>query len=110
MQAIHGTSTPTTATGLTTAIIDLEAGEYFTNISGTMLTSASGPVCCIASLAFTTNKRLFGPFGVLTTEKPFVVQGPVYAFHGAVTRGYTTDILTAIGVWKVPLGKQVGTG
>jgi hypothetical protein len=111
-QAVHGTSAPPGSPGLETVIIDLEHGEYFTNISGTILTypGAPGPVRGVASLRFVTNKQLFGPFGIVTIDKPFEVQGPVYAFHGAVTRGYMTEVLTAIGFWKLPPSRHFATG
>jgi hypothetical protein len=100
-------------TPLQTATIDLDPGEYFANISGTSFTDTYAgslfPVG-VASLRFSTNKRDYGPFGNPTTGKPFGVQRRVAAFHGAVYRGTTTEILTAIGFWTVPVGKQPLTG
>jgi hypothetical protein len=63
----------------------------------------------IASLTFVTNKQVFWPFGVPSLDKPFDVQGPVYGFHGAVSRGSPPEILTAIGIWKGRAGKQPAT-
>jgi hypothetical protein len=95
------------------ATIDLVAGEFFTNISGTNPTYVYGRntvlVRGVASLTFGTNKQVFGPFGVPSLDKSFDVQGPVYGFHGAVSRGSTPQILTAIGVWKGRAGKQSAT-
>jgi hypothetical protein len=91
-------------TPLATASIDLDPGEYFTRISVTNLTRTSFLVhqpVRLASLTLTTSKQVYGPFGVPTTDKPFEIQGPVYAFHGAVNRGDMTDILAAIGVWTL---------
>ncbi len=94
---------------LATASIDRDPGEYFTKISGSNVTSAPGDLVPgrainIASLTLTTNKQVYGPFGVPTTDKSFEIQGPVNAFHGAVTRG-DWDILAAIGVWRVAVAK-----
>jgi hypothetical protein len=111
-QGVHGTSTPlgSATIPLATATIDLDVAEYFTNISGTILTNpgSAAPVR-VASLGFSTNKQVYGPFGNPTLNQPFAVQGPVYAFHGAVGRGNTTDILTAIGFWKLPASNQLVT-
>jgi hypothetical protein len=111
-QGVRGTTTavlPSTSP-LTNSIIDLDSGEYFTRISGTIVTSAGSLVPIrVASLTFSTNKQVYGPFGVPSTDKPFEVQGPVHAFHGAVAKGAMSDILTAVGFWKVPISKQVAT-
>jgi hypothetical protein len=114
-QGVHGTDMPIMSfkTPLETATIDLDPGEYFTGLSGTLLTYGSGllvRVSGIASLNFSTNKQVYGPFGSPTNDQPFQVKGPVYAFHGAVTRGPTTEVLAAIGCWKVPPGKQMTVG
>ncbi len=105
-QGVHGITVPISSsmTPLATASIDLDPGEYFTRISVTNLTRTSFLVhqpVRLASLTLTTSKQVYGPFGVPTTDKPFEIQGPVYAFHGAVNRGDMTDILAAIGVWTL---------
>jgi hypothetical protein len=87
---------------LLTVVISLVPGEYFTTISGAM-TSSGSPPARVASLTFTTNRRSFGSYGVPSTDKPFEVQGPVYAFHGAVARDSISPTLSAIGFWKVSL-------
>jgi hypothetical protein len=91
---------------LATAVIDLDPDEYFMTITGTRLSYAPSPplIGGVASLTFITNKQVFGPFGT-TSGSPFEIQGPIYAFHGAVSRGPATDILTAIGFWRLPPGK-----
>jgi hypothetical protein len=109
-QAVRGTSTPMTSSGtsIATATVNLDAKEYFTKIAGaTLMNSGSSLPVRVASLTFTTNKRVYGPFGVPTTDRPFEVLGPVYAFHGAVARGSMPESLTAIGFWKVPVTKQL---
>ncbi len=111
----HGITIPSAAAtpSLQTFTISLDQGEYFTHISGTNLTNArsSGPVPVrVASLTFSTNKKVYGPFGAPSSDKPFEIQGPVYGFHGAVSRGDTTEALTALGFWKVPSSKVVATG
>jgi hypothetical protein len=108
-QGVRGVSnlnaSPTTP--LATAVMTLDPGEYFISISGTNFTnSASSVPVRVASLTFATNKQGYGPFGVPTTDKPFEVQGPVSAFHGAVARGNMTEVLAAIGFWKTPISKQ----
>jgi hypothetical protein len=101
----NSNASPTTP--LATAVITLDQGEYFTSISGTNLTnSASSVPVRVASLTFTTNRQGYGPFGVPMTDKPFEVQGPVSAFHGAVARGNMTEVLAAIDFWKTPITKQ----
>ncbi len=85
------------ATPLATAVITLDPGDYFISISGTNFTnSASSVPVRVASLTLSTNKQVYGPFGVPMTDKPFEVQGPVSAFHGAVARGNMTEVLSAI--------------
>jgi hypothetical protein len=111
-QGVHGTTNPLVpfTDPLATSAIDLDPGEYFTKISGTNVTTPGSSVPVrVASLTFTTNKQVYGPFGVPTTDKPFEVQGPVLAFHGAAAKGAMSDILTAIGFWKVPIRKQIAT-
>ncbi len=107
-QGVHGTNTQlgSSTIPLATATIDLDVAKYFTNISGTIFTNpgSAAPVR-VASLKLSTNKQVYGPLGYLTVNQPFAVQGPVYAFHGAVGRGNMTDILTAIGFRKVPTNK-----
>jgi hypothetical protein len=109
-QGVHGLVRPLLSepNNPISVVIDLGPDEHITSISGTNLTIAgSSAIRGIASLTFTTNKRVFAPFGTSTGGAPFKVQGPVYGFHGAATRGSTLDFLTAIGVWKLPAGKQV---
>ncbi len=108
MDVLIGSST----TPIATATIDLDPAEFFTSISGTSLIFSGQPgiVRGISSLTFQTNKQAFGPFGVVTPDRPFAVQGPVSAFHGAVYRTDTGDILSAIGFWRVPAGRQVARG
>jgi hypothetical protein len=110
-QGVHGMDMPIgpSKIPLQTATMDMDPEEYFTGLSGTMLSYGDMPLVRIlglASLSFSTNKQVYGPFGSPTTAQPFEAQGPVYAFHGAVTRGETTEILAAIGIWKVPPGEQ----
>jgi hypothetical protein len=97
-----GASTPPIAT----ATIDLDASEFLTSVSGTILMLPGGITRGVASLVFKSNKQVYGPFGILTTDKPFEVIGPIYGFHGAVLRGDTADILYALGCWKLPAAKQ----
>jgi hypothetical protein len=103
---IHGMSLPMASSTIpiATAIVDVDSGEYFTSISGTTLRYAGG-ACGVASLTFKTNTQSFGPVGIPGNDTPFEVQGPVHAFHGAVKRGNETEILTAIGFWRLPAGK-----
>jgi hypothetical protein len=114
VQEVHGMDVPSgsSTSPIATATIDLDPPEFFTSISGTSLIYSGQPgiVRCISSLTFQTNKQVFGPFGVMTPDKAFAVQGPVSAFHGAVYRTDTGDILPAIGVWKVPAGRQEARG
>jgi hypothetical protein len=100
--SVHGIDVPIGPSPLAKATIDLGTGEYFTSISGTLLTYSGSPslVRGVASLTFQTNRQAFGPFGFVTANNPFQVQGPVYALHGAVRRTSTPEILTAIGFWK----------
>jgi hypothetical protein len=111
-QAVRGISTPITssASPIATATIILDPGEYFTKTTGAILTNrgSSLPVR-VAFLTLITNEQVYGPFGILTTDRPFEVQGPVHAFHGAVARGRMPESLTAIGFWKVPVSKQLST-
>jgi hypothetical protein len=109
-QDVHGMTVPAGSSTfpIATATMDLDPGESFTNISGTILSDPGLPVRVrgVASLTFRTSGRVFGPFGTPTAGRPFDVPGPVYAFHGAVSRAYGTEILTAIGFWKLPAGKH----
>jgi hypothetical protein len=110
-QAVRGMAMPigsSSSAPLATAVIELDPGEYFTSISGTTFNYSAQPqlVRGVASLTLSTNKRVYGPYGVASTDKPFEVRGPVYGFHGAVIRGSTTDLLAAIGFWRGPAGKQ----
>ncbi len=95
------------STPLATATIELDQGEYFTTISGITFNYSAQPqlIHGVASLTLSTNKRVYGPYGVASTDKPFEVRGPVYGFHGAVIRGSTTDLLAAIGFWRGPAGR-----
>ncbi len=108
---VHGVDMPVGSftTPLATAVIDLDPDEYFISISGTRLSYAPSPPISggVASLNFITNKQVFGPFGIVTSN-PFEVRGPIYSFHGAAARGATTEVLTAIGFWRLPPGKQPG--
>jgi hypothetical protein len=95
------------ASSIATTTIDLDSDEYFVKVSGLTLTNPGSAVPVrVASLTFTTNKQAYGPFGVPTIDKPFEVQGPVYALHGAVARRGMTETLSAIGFWKLPVSKQ----
>jgi hypothetical protein len=93
---------PTSAAPLATAAVDLDPGEYLIKVLGTTVTnpgsSGPGPV---VSLTFLTNKQVYGLYGVPTIDKPFELQGPVHAFHGAVAQGEKPVILAAIGIWKL---------
>jgi hypothetical protein len=113
-QRVHGVkiATGTSTVSLDTAAIDLDPGEFLNHISGTNLTSAGSDIPVrVASLTFSTNKRVYGPFGVPTTSSPFEVQGPVYSLHGAVARGQMSEVLAAIGFWTaVPAGRQLAPG
>jgi hypothetical protein len=94
-----------------TAVINLDPGEYFTRISGTYLTYPGSPAPGrVGSLTFCTNKQACVYYGVQTNEKPFEVQGPVYAFHGAVALGNTPLPLSAIGFWKQSVATQAAIG
>jgi hypothetical protein len=113
VQPVRGLTLPTASTPpiIATATINLEPGEFFTRISGTVLTNPGSPVPArVASLTFSTNKREYGSFGVPTSEKPFEVQGPVYALHGAVAQGDPPLTLTAIGFWKMSVATQASIG
>ncbi len=111
VQDVHGMAGPigSSTIPIATTTVDLDPGEYFTSISGTPLNYTATPMLTrgLASLTFSTNKRGFGPFGFPNFEKPFQIQGPVYAFHGAVARGDTNDVLSALGCWRVPAGKEL---
>jgi hypothetical protein len=101
------TANGSTTTPLVTATFDLDPDELFTSISGsTLINDRTRSILGVASLSFSTNKRVYGPFGFATTANLFEVRGPVYALHGAVTRSDTSDILAAIGFWKVPAGME----
>jgi hypothetical protein len=103
-QGLHGMTVPVASPSSppATVAIALDPGEYFTKISGTTLTNPGSPVPArVASLTFTTNKQVYGPYGFPATDKPFEVQGPIYAFHGAVAREDISPTLAAIGFWKV---------
>ncbi len=96
---------------ISTIAVNLDLEEYLTKVSGTVLTSygrnASLPVR-VGSLTFTTNKTSYGPYGVVTADSTFEVQGPFCALHGAVNRGGGTDVLSAVGFLKVSASRQAG--
>jgi hypothetical protein len=117
-QGVHGmdVAIASTTTPIATATVDLDISvyteEYFTSISGTILTAPGPPVLArgVAPLTFRTNKRVVGPFGIVTADRPFEFLGPVSAFHGTVNRTSTVEVLTAIGFWKVAAPRPVSTG
>jgi hypothetical protein len=108
---LHGMNMPIgpSSLPLSPITIDLDPGELLTRVSGTSLLYAapSQLVRGVASLTLSTNRKVYGPYGVPTTDKPFDVQGTVLALHGAVIKGDTSDILAAIGFWRATAGKQV---
>jgi hypothetical protein len=92
---------------LSTAVINLDPGEYFIKVFGTNLTNPGSPMPArVASLTFSTNKQVYGPYGVPTSNRPFEVQGPIHAFHGAVARQDIPPTLNTIGFWKVSVANQ----
>jgi hypothetical protein len=93
---------PSSTAPLAIAAIDLDAGEYFVKVLGTTLTYPGSPAPArVASLTFISNKQVYGPYGIPSTDKPFELQGPVSAFHGAVALGDKPVTLAAMGIWKV---------
>ncbi len=93
---------PTSAAPLASAAVDLDPGEYLIKVLGTTLTNpGSSAPGRVASLTFLTSKQVYGPYGIPTIEKPFELQGPVHAFHGAVAQGEKPVTLAAIGIWKL---------